>query len=58
MATLRHRIDGPQDHHEQRGGIAYRDTRTLGTRIFEASAHRFPPRHSSGSRGWQLPALP
>lgn len=36
MATLRHRIDGPQDHHEQRGGIAYRDTRTLGTRVFEA----------------------
>lgn len=36
MAKLRRRIDGPQDHHEQRNGIAYRDTRTLGTRVFEA----------------------
>ena len=36
MAKLRRRIDGPQDHHEQRNGIAYRDTRTLGTRILEA----------------------
>jgi intracellular multiplication protein IcmO len=36
MAKLRRRIDGPQDHHEQRDGIAYRDTRTLGTRILEA----------------------
>lgn len=33
MAQLRRRIDGPQDHHEQRDGVAYRDTRTLGTRI-------------------------
>ena len=33
MAQLRRRIDGPQDHHEQRDGIAYRDTRTLGSRI-------------------------
>lgn len=33
MALLRRRIDGPQDHHEQRDGVAYRDTRTLGTRI-------------------------
>ncbi|MFT8815212.1 type IV secretion system DNA-binding domain-containing protein [Acetobacter fabarum] len=33
MGQLRRRIDGPQDHHEQRDGVAYRDTRTLGTRI-------------------------
>lgn len=36
MAQLKRRIDGPQDHHEQRDGIAYRDTRTLGTRVLEA----------------------
>lgn len=36
MSFIRRRMDGPQDHHEQRGGIAYRDTRTLGTRIQEA----------------------
>lgn len=36
MAMIRRRIDGPQDHHEQRGGIAYRDTRTLGTQFQEA----------------------
>ncbi|MFT8932313.1 MAG: type IV secretion system DNA-binding domain-containing protein [Acetobacter syzygii] len=36
MAFIRRRIDGPQDHHEQRAGIAYRDTRTLGAQLQEA----------------------
>jgi intracellular multiplication protein IcmO len=36
MAQIKRRTDGPQDHHEQRNGIAYRDTRTLGTRVLEA----------------------
>ncbi|MBO1326257.1 type IV secretion system DNA-binding domain-containing protein [Acetobacter sp. TBRC 12305] len=36
MAVIRRRIDGPQDFHEQRDGIAYRDTRTLSARLIEA----------------------
>lgn len=36
MGVIERRIDGPQDFHEQRGGIAYRDTRTVGTHIKEA----------------------
>lgn len=35
MAIVRRRIDGPQSHHEQRGGIVYRDTRTVGSHIQE-----------------------
>lgn len=36
MAVIRRRMDGPQDFHEQRDGIAYRDTRTLSARLIEA----------------------
>ena len=36
MAVIQRRIDGPQDFHEQRGGIAYRDTRTVGVHLKEA----------------------
>lgn len=36
MGSIRRRMDGPQDRHEQRGGIAYRDTRTLWTQFHEA----------------------
>ena len=35
VATIRRRIDGPQDFHEQRGGITFRDTRTVPQQIRE-----------------------
>lgn len=35
MATIRRRIDGPQDFHEQKGGLAFRDTRSVPHQIAE-----------------------
>lgn len=35
MATIRRRIDGPQDFHEQKGGLAFRDTRSVPQQIGE-----------------------
>lgn len=35
MATIRRRIDGPQDFHEQKGGQAFRDTRSVPHQIAE-----------------------
>ncbi|GBQ91159.1 TraM recognition domain-containing protein [Asaia krungthepensis] len=35
MASIRRRIDGPQNQHEQRDGIVYRDTRSVGKQFAE-----------------------
>ena len=35
MATIRRRIDGPQDFHEQKGGLAFRDTRSVPHQVAE-----------------------
>lgn len=35
MAVIRRRIDGPQDFHEQKGGAAFRDTRTVPQQLGE-----------------------
>ncbi|GBR20189.1 MULTISPECIES: type IV secretory system conjugative DNA transfer family protein [Asaia] len=35
MSAIRRRIDGPQNQHEQRDGIVYRDTRRVGQQLAE-----------------------
>ncbi|MBB2156606.1 type IV secretion system DNA-binding domain-containing protein [Gluconacetobacter diazotrophicus] len=41
MAIIRRRIDGPQDFHEQTGGLAYRDARSLSAHLADTLTSGF-----------------